>query len=130
MWPSPRRAADHVVDQVAHLAEHAGHPAVVADLALHHGQVAAGRERLARAGDHDRPGLLVARDVGPHPGELPVHGLVGGVVLLRPVHRDQEHAVLAPFEEQAIVAAVVHVGAAPSIAGESRRVSISRARPG
>src|SRR5262249_49747827 len=101
-------AVDHVVDQVAHLAEHAGHPAVVADLALHHREVPARGERLARAGDHHDPGLVVARDVRPHPGQLGVHDLVGRVVLLGPVHRHQQHAAVAPLEEEVLVRAVVH----------------------
>jgi hypothetical protein len=101
-------AVDQVVHHVAHLAEHARHPLVVADLAGHHGQVAAGREGLARAGDHHGPGLLVPGDVGPDPGQLAVHRLVGGVIHFGPVHRDQQDAVRTALEEQAIVAAVVH----------------------
>jgi hypothetical protein len=104
-------AVDDVVDQVAHLVEHPADPAVVARHPVHHGQVAAGRERPARPGHHGDPGLLVGGHVLPHPGQLGVHHLVGRVVAVRAVQRDQQHAILAAVEEQSGVTGVVHVRA-------------------
>jgi hypothetical protein len=73
-----------------------------------HVQVAAGRERLARAGDHGHPRLRVGRDLSPDPGEFAVHPLVGGVVLVRPVHGDEQHAVVPALEAELLVLGELH----------------------
>jgi hypothetical protein len=96
-------AVDDVVDQVAHLGEHVRHPVVIAGHPPDHVQVAAGRERLTRSGDHGHPGIRVGGDFGPDPGEFAVHLLVGGVVLVRPVHGDDQHALVPAFEAEALV---------------------------
>src|SRR5207248_2955701 len=46
--------------------------------------------------------------VRPDPSQLVVHPLVGGVVLVRPVHRDQQDPVVPPFEGQALVVGQAH----------------------
>jgi hypothetical protein len=37
-----------------------------------------------------------------------MHDLIGGVIDLRPVHRDQQYAIVRPLEKQAMVAPIVH----------------------
>jgi hypothetical protein len=101
-------AVDDVIDEVAHLGEHVRHPVVVAGHPPDHVQVAAGRERLARPGDHGHPGLRVGGDFSPDPGEFAVHPLVGRVVLVRPVHGDDQHTLVPAFEAEAFVVGERH----------------------
>jgi hypothetical protein len=85
-----------------------GDAIVVAGHPPDHVQVAAGRERLAGAGDHCDSRLRVGGDLRPDPGELAVHLLVGRVVLVRPVHGDEQHAVVPAFEPELLVLGELH----------------------
>jgi len=64
-------------------------------------EVATGREHLAAGAldDHAIDGV-VAVDVAPHIDQLSMHDGVGGVVLLRAVHRDPQHLGMRAIEHQ------------------------------
>jgi hypothetical protein len=96
-------AVDDVGDQVAHLGEHVRHAIVVPGHPPDHVQVAAGRERLPGPGDHGHPRLRIGGDLGPDAGEFAVHLLVGRVVPVRPVHGDEQHAVVPALEAEPLV---------------------------
>ena len=49
-----------------------------------------------------------SHEVALDPGELAVHLLVGGVVLIRPVHGDEQHAVVPAFESELLVLRELH----------------------
>src|SRR6185312_8017520 len=68
------------------------------------------------AGDHGDPRLRIGRDLGPDAGELAVHLLVGGVVLVRPVHGDEQHAVVPALEEEMLVLGELHAAPYWSVA--------------
>ena len=70
-------------------------------------EVAAGREGPAGPGDDHDLRLVVEGDVLPHLAQLGVQPAVGGVERLGPVDRDPQDPVLAPLEQQVLVAVVV-----------------------
>ena len=86
----------------------AGHP-------FDHREVAAGRECLARTGDHRDPHGRILSDVEPDRRKLGVHLLVGGVVLLRPVKGNEQDAVVAPLERQLLVVLEAHADSCSSV---------------
>ncbi len=94
-----------VVDHVARLLPAArAHVEIVHDL-LDHGEIAAGREHLAGAGENDRIDVGVGIDVAPDLGQLAVHGRVG--CIHPPVlHGDAQHPGVRPVEFEAGVAGV------------------------
>jgi hypothetical protein len=79
---------------------HRRDPGVVADHSGDHPQIAAGAERASGAGDHRHARVRIAVDVAPDAGQLGMQALVGGVHLLGPVDRYQQHAVLAALEAE------------------------------
>src|SRR3546814_16207995 len=61
---------------------------LVADELVEVGEVAAGREGAAVAGDDDSAGIRIVVDLREQPGQAVVQHVVGGVELLGPVQPD------------------------------------------
>ena len=104
---------DHVVDDVGGLAQVRAIASALPAVGLHHAEVAAGRERLAGAGDHGDARAVVGVDGAPDLGQLPVQAGVGRVHHLGPVERDEQHAVRPALEAEVLVVGVVHDGSPP-----------------
>src|SRR5579859_898990 len=113
-------AVDQVVDDGPRLLPAAGAGDRVIHQVIDHGEVAAGREHPIVAGDDDGVDVRVGVDVVPDPGQLGVHGVVGGVHAAV-VETDSQHLGVGPVEPQPGVGRVgirvAHGGSFSSDAG-------------
>ena len=94
------------------------------------GEVAAGRERPAVAGEHDGPGVEVGVDLREQLGQAVVQLVVGGVELLGPVEADDaDRAVDLDLDLAAAGRSVVMRRAVPGCGGRRGCAGSARCRP-
>ena len=94
------------------------------------GEVAAGREGPAVAGEHGHPGLGVGVELGEQLGQALVQHVVGGVELLGPVEADDaDRSVGFDLDLVGEVVGAHDVGQLQDPAGDQVALDLRRARP-
>jgi len=91
-------AIDHVVDHVARFLPNAHAGVEIRHHLADELEVAAGRERLAGAGEQDRIHTRIGVDHPPDFGEVAVHLAVGGIELVWPVHHHAQDPGMRPID--------------------------------